>query len=186
MKLEVNWNLRYKPGENKRTVVNEKSNSEFKRKTTTSNLSDIWKTRASLQEKYTEWSKEVTGIAEDIYVQKKKKKKEIKAIRSLRRRKKEIVREFKLAAPEEKETLIRRKKLINEHIENHQKEETKRRTISIANSIKSEKGFDGSAFWEFKKRNSGRKREEITIVKNEDGEEEEEPEKILEIYQKFW
>ena len=116
----------------------------------------------------------------------RKRKKEIKAIRSLRRRKKEIVREFKLAAPEEKETLIRRKKLINEHIENHQKEETKRRTISIANSIKSEKGFDGSAFWEFKKRNSGRKREEITIVKNEDGEEEEEPEKILEIYQKFW
>ena len=104
----------------------------------------------------------------------------------LRRRKKEIKAKFKEATSEEKVIYRRRKHLINEHIENHQKEENRRRTIRLANKIKSEKGFDGSAFWEFKRRSSGKRKEEMTAIKNEEGELEENPEKILEIYQRFY
>ena len=186
MKLDVNWNMRHKPGENKRTVINTQNNLEFERKTTSTHLNDIWKSKASLQEKYSKWSQEVAEIAEDTYVQKKKNRKEPKSVRLLRRRKREISKRFATSTPEEKEILKTRKRLINVHIENHRKEENKRRTYSIANKIKSEKGFDGSAFWEFKRRTSGKKSEEMTVIKNEEGEIEEEPDKILEVYQKFY
>ena len=186
VKLEVNWNMRYKPGENKRTVISVKNNQEFERKTSATNLRDIWKTTANLQEKYSEWSQKVVEIANSTYTQKKKNKQEPKAVRLLRRKKKEINRVFTSATQEEKTILVKRRKLINEHIEEHFKEENKQRTFNIARNIKSEKGFDGNAFWEFKRRNTRRKKEEITVIRNEDGEIEEDPEKIREVYQKFY
>ena len=186
IKLEMNWNMRYKAGEHKRTVINEESNAEFESKTTDTNLSSIWETTEKPQEKYSKWSKEVAKIADSIYVRKKKKKKELKAIRMLRRRKKEIKRKFSQATTCEKTIYLRRKKLINMHIENHQKEENKQRMISVANRIKSEKGFDGSAFWEFNKRSKGKKNEAATAMKNEKGEITENPEEILKIYKNFY
>ena len=186
MKLEVNWNMRHKPGQNKRTVINEESNEEFKQKTNSTELSSIWKTSANLQEKYTEWSQKVADIAESTYVQKKKNKKELKAVRMLRKRKKEIRIKFKNASPKEKEVLVRRRKLINEHIENYSREENRKRTVNTVNKIKGEKVFDGGAFWEFRRRMNGRKKEEMSVIKNVNGEIEEDPKKILEVYQNFY
>ena len=186
IKFEVNWNMRYQPGENKRTVINEKNNAKFESKTTTTNLNNIWKSPGNLQEKYSDWSQQVAEIAEDAYVQKKKNNRPSKTVRLLRRRKNEINRRFKTATTEEKAMLVQRRKLINEHIGNHRKEENKRKAFKVANKIKSEKGFDGSAFWEFKRRSSGKRKEEMTAIKNEEGELEENPEKILEIYQRFY
>ena len=105
IKLEVNWNMRFKPGENKRMIITEDSNAEFKDKTEESNLQQIWETEATHQEKYSLWSKEVSRLAESIYFKKKKKKKEMKAIRMLRNRKKEIKASYKEATPAEKEIL---------------------------------------------------------------------------------
>ena len=186
IKLEMNWNMRYKAGEHSRTVINEETNAEFELKTTESDLLSIWKTTANSQEKYSKWNKEVTDIAESIYVRKKKKKKELKAVRMLKRRKKEIKSKFSQATPQEKAIYVKRRKLINEHIENHQREENKQRTISVANKIKREKGFDGGAFWEFNKRSKGKKKEAATAMKNERGEITENPEEIINIYKNFY
>ena len=186
IRLKMNWNMRFKPGMNKRVVINKENNEEFNKKTSSTNLQSIWQTSATLQEKYSEWSKEVSKIAESVYVKKKKRKKEMKAIRMLRRRKKEIKARFRKATAEEKGIYIRRKRLINEHIENHQKEENKRRTIRVANRIKSEKGFDGSAFWEFRRQRTGRGKDTATSMKNEEGEIIEDPEEILKIYKDFY
>ena len=93
---------------------------------------------------------------------------------------------FDKSTPEEKKILLIRKELINEHIENHRREQNRRRTFNLANKIKSEKGFDGSAFWEFKKRSEGRKSEKMTAIKNEKGEIEENPEEIIRIYEEFY
>ena len=184
--LKMNWNMRYEPGMNQRTVINEESNEEFHQKTCTTNLQSIWQTSASPKEKYSAWNKEVTKIAESVYVKKKKKKKEMKAIRMLKRRKKEIKAKFKEATTEEKGIYIRRKHLINDHIETHMKEENKRRTIKVANRIKSERGFDGGAFWEFRRQRSGRRKEAAKAMKNEDGKVTENPDEIKEIYKNFY
>ena len=56
IKLEVNWNLQHKSGENRRTVINQKTNAEFNQRTTEANLTQIWETTDSLQEKYSKWS----------------------------------------------------------------------------------------------------------------------------------
>ena len=186
IKVDINWNMRYKAGENKRTIIDEKSKTEFENRTTEVNLTDIWEKENSSQEKYSEWNKKVIEIAEITFIKKKKKRKEMKAVRMLKRRKKEIKRNFSEATPQEKEIYLRRKKLIDEHIENHKKEDTKRRTFRLANRIKSEKGFDGSAFWEYKKISNGRKSESMTSMKNEEGKIEEDPKQILMIYQKFY
>ena len=184
--LKMNWNMRFKPDMNKRIVINEETNAEFYQKTSSTNLQSIWQTSATLQEKYSAWSEEVAKIAESVYVKKRKKKREMKAIRMLRRRKKEIKAKFKEATSEEKVIYRRRKHLINEHIENHQKEENKRRTIRVANKIKSEKGFDGSAFWEFRRQRTGKGKDTVTSMKNEEGEIIENPEEILKVYKDFY
>ena len=106
----------------------------------------------------------------------------MKAIRMLKRRKKEIKAKFKDSTPEEKVIDRRRKHLINEHIENHQKEENRRRTIRLANKIKSEKGFDGTAFWEFRRQRTGKGKDSATSMKNEEGEIIENPEEIPKVY----
>ena len=108
IKIDINWNLRYKEGENKRIVINEKSNAEFQSRTSESNFTDIWRTSESIQDRYSEWSKQVSAIAESIYLKKKKNKKEIKAVRMLRRRKKEIKMKFDKSTPEEKKILLNR------------------------------------------------------------------------------
>ena len=184
--LQMNWNMRFKPGMNRRIVMNEESHEEFYQKTDATNLQSIWQSSASPIEKYSIWSKEVSKIADSVYIKKKKKKKELKAVRMLRNRKKEINSNFKEASPEEKKIYIRRRHLINEHIETHQKEQNKRRTVSLANKIKSKKGFDGSAFWEFRRQQTGRRKDVAKSMKNEDGEVTENPEEILKIYQNFY
>ena len=186
IKVDINWNMRHKPGETRRTIINEKSNAAFTEMTSHANLSEIWKTTNDTQTKYSLWSKAVSEIAEAAYKVKKKKKKDVKGVRMLRKRKKEIKIRFQTATPEERETLTLRKKLIDEHIGNYRKEENRSRTVDIARKIKSEKGFDGSAFWEYRRRSNGRKQEEMTAIKNEDGELEEDPKQILEIYKKFY
>jgi hypothetical protein len=127
-----------------------------------------------------------TETTKDTYLQKKKRKKEPKEVRILKNRKKEIKKKFESSTPEDRKILIMRKKLINQHIENHRKVETKKRMMNLASEIKNEKGFNGGAFWEYKRRNSSRKREEMTAIKDENGHLEEDPQKILEIYQNFY
>ena len=66
------------------------------------------------------------------------------------------------------------------------KKARKNRVIQIAKNIKKEKGFDPNAFWELTKRLAGRNHETATAMLDEDGKVEEEPEKIKEIYKRFY
>ena len=187
IQLDIKWNMRHKPGEGMRTCITEKTKGEFKHKTEEGELANIWDKNATIEERYTEWNNEIKKISEEVFVRKTKKKKERKEIRILRRRKKEIKAKINShSSIEEKRTYRKRRKLIDEHVLNFKREEKKARTMEIANKIKSEKGFDGSIFWEFRKRNNGNKIEGMTAIKDENGKKEEDPQKILEIYKKFY
>ena len=167
-------------------LINEKNKKKFEDKTNNSNLAGIWESEQGKQEKYTQWSKQAIAIAEEAFITKKKKKTESKAIRNLKKRRKEIKRKFGEGTQQQKQIYLERKKLIDKHIENHAKEQNRKRIIGIANQIKSEKGFDGSAFWEFKERDQGKKNEAMMSIKDEDGNIKEEPEEILKIAQTFY
>ena len=104
----------------------------------------------------------------------------------LRKRKREIKRKFSQGTDEQKLVYTERRKLIDQHIENHIKERKQLKVVKIAGQIKSEKGFDGGAFWEFKKHCQGKKTETIEAIKNELGELQEEPTKILEVYRSYY
>ena len=187
IQLDIKWNMRHKPGETMRTVINEKNKREFKNKTAEAGLTNIWDKDITIEEKYTEWNNKIKKISEEVFIKKRKKKKEQKEVRILRRRKKEIKARMNYQSTTEEKRIYReRRKLIDEHVLNYKKEEKKARTMEIASKIKSEKGFDGSVFWEFRKRNNGKKAEGMTAIKDEKGEREEDPEKILNIYKNFY
>ena len=186
MVMEVDWNMKYVSGCQTRMVMNETTKKEYKEETTNTKITDIWEKNLKPQEKYNLWDEEVVKIAESCFKKKRKKKGESKQIRILKRRKKKIKGKYAGAGEKERKILNSRKKLIDEHIEKLKKERKTQRTRRIAAQIKCEKGFDGGAFWEFKRRREGRKKEVMVAVKNESGEIEEEPEKIMEVYRNFY
>ena len=79
-----------------------------------------------------------------------------------------------------------RKKLIDGHIINIMKEGTKRKAAKIAHDIKKESGFDGGAFWEYKRRQQGKKEEARMSMKDKDGNIIEKPDDIKEVYKEFY
>ena len=115
-----------------------------------------------------------------------KKKTERKEIRKLKMRKKELKIRMGEATKEEKELIKRRKNLIDMHIEEYRRQDNAYKTKCIAEKIKSEKGFDGGAFWNYLSKIKGRKTETAVALKNEEGVLVEEPKEILGIYQKFY
>ena len=157
--MEVYWNVRYQAGMNNVTRINDKSNGEFKKRTERTGLVDIVESKdSSLQEKYSQWSEEVSKIAKEIYVTTKKKKKECPEIRKLRRKKKLIKESSRRDdAPKNSHLNKIRKILIESHIIHLQQERRRDAIKDTANSIKKESGFDGGAFWEFKIRQQGKK-----------------------------
>ena len=186
MILEMNWNMRYKEKENTRTCLNNKTKVEFSKKTSKGELLAMWKTEKETLVKFRQWNEKVVGIAEDIFKKKIKKKTERKEIRILKRKKKELKKRMSKAEEKEKELLEKRRKLIERHIEEYRRQVQAYKTQCVAKKIKSEKGFDGSVFWEYLKKAEGRKSETATALRNEEGVLEEDPEAILAIYQKFY
>jgi hypothetical protein len=186
MVMDVNWNMRYVSGCQTRTVMNETTKKEYKESTTTSKLAEIWDTDKDTQEKYNIWDREVTKIAESSFKKKRKKKGESKEIRTLRRKKKGIKGKYHGANNKERKILEKRKELIDEHIEQLKRQKKSDRARRLAMQIKSENGFDGGAFWEYKRRSEGRKKEAAVAIKNKAGEIEEDPEKIMEVYREFY
>ena len=187
--LKINWNMRYKRGEHSKISMNKNTKAKFKEKTMKGKLTNIWNKHDAprdTQTKYTEWNEEVKRIAKETFTVKKVKKHDRKEIRMLKKKKKELKKQVRKATEEEKGILRIRKKLIDQHIEKYDKEVKRLRAITLASEIKKEKGFDGSAFWEYKKRNRGKKAEAMYAMKNEHGTIEENPSKIMDIYQKFY
>ena len=178
--------MRHKPGEGMKTCINEKTKQEFKERTTEGELNNIWSKDTTIEERYTEWNNKVKELSEEIFTRKRKKKKERKEIRILRRRKKLINIKIRESTADEKRLYRKRRKLIDEHVLNYKRKEQRERTTKLANNMKSEMGFDGSIFWEFRKRKQGKKVESMTAIKDENGEKEENPEKILQIYKEFY
>ena len=137
-----------------------------------------------MQEKYDLWNRKVKEIAkENFRTTRRKKDKVNKTIRRLRRKKRLLKMDSGL---EGNKINIARRKLIQQLIEEEQIKQEKDRLINIAKNIKKEKGFDANAFWELNKRVSGRKTITATAMKDEDGNIEEDPEKIKEIYRKYY
>ena len=87
---------------------------------------------------------------------------------------------------EERKLLKQRKNLIREFIREIQQKQERRRIEEIANKIKKDGGFDANAFWKHAEMTRGRKAEPATAMKREDGQIEEDPEEIKEIYLKFY
>ena len=71
--VDINWNIRYQPGENMVTRINEKTNEEFRRRTEQAKLMEMISGEGDTEEDYTKWSEAVREIAEEVYVKKKKK-----------------------------------------------------------------------------------------------------------------
>ena len=186
MLLKINWNMRHQGREKTITCINEKTKREFTERTTSGELREMWMEEKETLLKFSEWNEKVVKIAEETFKKKAKKKTERKEIRTLKRRKKELKNMMGDAAKEEKELIKRRKTLIDMHIEEYRRQDNAYKTKCIAEKIKSEKGFDGGAFWDYLSKIKGRKTETAVALKNEEGVLVEEPKEILEIYQKFY
>ena len=186
--IDINWSMRYQPGEHKIIAINNKTNEEFRRRTENSNFTNIVTKEDGIQNKYSQWSEEILKVASEVYVKKKKKKRVDMEVKILQKKRKLIRNQIKRTKPEEEEVKINliRRKLIDEHIVNIKKERVKQKTTKLAQQIKKENGFDGGVFWEFKRRKEGRKAEARLSVKDKRGEVVEKVEDIKEVYRSFY
>ena len=92
----------------------------------------------------------------------------------------------KAANREEREMIKKRRNLIQEFIREIQQKQERTRIVETAKKIKKNGGFDANAFWKHAEKMQGRKTEPPTAMKGEDGQMEEDPEKIKEIYLNFY
>ena len=76
--------------------------------------------------------------------------------------------------------------MITEFINDIKEKQEKSKVIEIAEKIRKNGGFDANAFWKYAEEIRGRKKETATAMKDEDGNIEEDPEKIKEIHKRYF
>ncbi len=186
--LDINWNIRYQPGEHKVTRINETTNEEFRRRTEETKFVEmVEEDNLEVLKKYSGWSESVREIAEEVYVVKKKKIQQCQEIIILQKKRKQLGEDFVRAKTEGERTVNRlRRKMIDGHIINIRKEGTKRKAEQIAQDIKKESGFDGGAFYEYKRRQQGKKEEARMSIKDKKGNLVEKPNEIKKVYRDFY
>ena len=184
--LDMDWTVRYKQGQKTRICMSSERKEEFLRKTNQGNLLELCKSEKDPLQKFSEWNTMVMKIVEETFYKKKAKRKERKEIRLLKNKKKGIKSKIGVTAGKEKEYHLKRKKLIDRHIDNFRAQSNADRTECLARKIKCESGFDGNIFWEYMRKIKGRKVEAPTAMKNEDGKLTEDPDEILQIYKNFY
>ena len=185
IKVNINWRITSINRNQERLTMNEKSKKNFKEATENGKLTEIWEREGSVQERYNIWSEEVEKVAKQHFITRKKKKKPFNRVIRKLRRKRRLLKE-ETAGGEVKEMNKKRRKLLQQLIDEELAKQEKNRIISIANNIKKEKGFDANAFWELDKRLKSRNGEVATAMMDEEGKLEEDPEKIREIYKRFY
>ncbi len=182
--VEMNWVTTSLVDKKERLVLNEKAKEKFKQVTEEGELSKIWEDEGTLQEKYDTWSEKVRGITKQIFITNKKKKKhKNRKIRKLRRKRKLLKIEN---AKEWKEINQERRKLLQQFIDEEKKKQEKIKIVETAKNIKKEGGFDANAFWKHLEQMRGGKVEVATAMFDENGNIEEDPEKIRNIYKTFY
>lgn len=180
----MNWLTTSVRKNKERLVINEQTKQKYKKETEKGNLSQIWTNDGSLQEKYDKWTSEIQKITAQHFITKKKKKKPInRKIRKLRRKRKTLKSQENET---NKEMIKARRTVLLQLIEEENEKQEKRRIIQTAKNIKKESGFDANAFWQFHERTKGKKSEPATAMKDEQGNLEEDPSKIKEIYRTFY
>ena len=185
--ININWKLQFMKGPQTHLAINEKTKQNFKKNTEKAGLTKIWETsNIKPEEKYNLWSNKVMTIARETFEKKKKSKKEQPEIRTLRNQKKKLKKDIPKASLDEKRIIFERMKLINEYIVDLAKESNRNKINRIAQSIKSEKGFSGGTFWEFRKRSCVKKNDIIQVVKDENGVLCENPKEILDVHKNHY
>ena len=173
-------------------VVNSKTLAEFKQKTSGNVLTNIVKQKGGIKNKYKKWNIHIKKIMDKCFVKKKGKNgTKTKTIEKLYRKKRKMKREYRIT--KERNVIVARRykiqnRLINQYIEEEEKN-IKRQTINRnIKEIQENGGLNANIFWEFKKRmDRDKKREEnITAIKNNEGELETDIEKIKNIFKIFY
>ena len=187
--LQINWVLTSLEHNKMSFCMTQKGKEMLKEVTENSKLSEIWEEKeTTVQAKYTRWSQEVTKITDKIFMKtKKRKSRRCRKIKQLQKQRKILLCRWQTTTnKEEKDILKFRRNLILDFIREIQMKQERTKITEIANKIRKEGGFDGNAFWKHAEMMRGRKAEPATAMKKENGEIEEDPEKIKDIYRDFY
>ena len=139
---------------------------------------DIKKGRETLEENYTEWKKEVDQIIEKNKTVVKRRNRN-KTIRKLMRARRSVKKQIKTSTGQ-KEKMIRRMKMINEHIKEEDNNQYRRKINKVVNKLRARGGINGANTWEVLNQLKGRKVEKATAVRSKNGKVLEDPEEIRE------
>ena len=191
--IQMNWYVASKDEQQKYIkVVNNKTLTDFKRKTSGNILTKIVKQKEDIKEKYRKWNNYIKEMMNKCFNKKKgKREAKTKTISNLYRKKRKIKREYKKTKDKNKIRTRKykiQKNLINEYIEEEEKKTIKDTIDKNIKQVKMNGGLNSNAFWEFKKQmdNSIKKEETISTMINEEGKIETEVEKIKIIFEKFY
>ena len=184
--LEMDMEMKREP-KGERIVINEANMEKFKEATNEGSLTKIWDERTNVQERYTKWNEEVIKIAQSVCKQRTKSQKENKETRIMRNKRKTLKEEMGKEKNKEKiEIIKRRRELIRDHLMGNKLKENKRRVLKIANEIKKEGIFNANAFWDFRRKMNKDKKIEGRSVNNKEGERQDQPETIKQVYKEYF
>ena len=186
--IKVKANIQVKPVNIMKKKQLDKSRlDDFEKEVNEAKISEIIDCD-SFQESYSLWSNKVMEITDRHSTQKKSKKKESKTNRLLIRSKHRVTKQLKQKYIHKHtlNILKKRKQLIQEHIDNERRQESKRRVEATVKSVKENGGVDSATFWEVKKRLMRTTTNEIAAIMDEDGVKQEGEAEIKEVYKRYF
>ena len=161
----------------------------FKEATENSRLTEMLMVnqKEDLKDIYKKWNDETVKIMKETCEQRKKKRKEGKELRIMRRKRKELKQQLDTERNQEKKMLIRRRReMIQHHITNKQKFESKQKVVKVAGEIMSKGIFNRNAYWDFMKQMKKNKNIRGTSINDKHGKRIDDPIRIKERYKEFY
>ena len=176
---EFDWLFEQEKRDVKQKVITTKGYQKISQEIQEKNIKWILKREGkTLEERYTEWKEKVDQIIEKNKTVVKRRNKN-KTIRKLMRARRSVKKQIKTSTGQ-KEKMIRRMKLINEHIKEEDNNQYRRKINKVVNKLRARGGINGANTWEVLNQLKGRKVEKATAVRSKNGKVLEDPEEIRE------
>ena len=188
--ITLNMNLQIIGSENDARKISRKKMEKFKEATESTQLTELVKKDESndITEMYTKWNDKTLDIVKKTCGQKMTAKKELKEIRMMRRKRKKLKLEMRQEKEKTKIEIIKRRRImIQQHIVERKKLESKQKVIQLAENIMCKGIFNRTAYWDFMRIVKSKKRMiKGRTVNDEQGNRINEPQKVRDRYGEFY
>ena len=187
LKIKCNMYVKGTPDNSTKRRLDRKKCEEYAEELRKKKVSEMISEK-DFQESYSSWCEQVMQIRDRHSTCKKQKKKMGKCNRLLLRKKREITKQLRSSGIDREtvKTLKKRKQLVMEHMEHERVMERKRKIEATVQEVEEGGGVGSATFWKVKDRLMKRTKHEVAAIMDENGEKQEDEEKIKKVYMNYF